>query len=168
MIFLLLLAFLTLGNPSFVSAEEAIRFGGDFKKYEKVLVEKVVSADYFILESGEKIKLIGIKAPQPPRRKEIEVDENHIIIHKENPIVTIEEKAMDFAKNLLEHKYVRLEFDNKTKDSIFLPDGTFVNAEIVRQVFANLNISPPNTKYSDELRKTYQEAPSEKRGLQGE
>ena len=49
MIFLLLLAFLTLGNPSFVSAEEAIRFGGDFKKYEKVLVEKVVSADYFFL-----------------------------------------------------------------------------------------------------------------------
>ena len=175
MIFLLLLAFLTLGNPSFVSAEEAIRFGGDFKKYEKVLVEKVVSADYFILESGEKIKLIGIKAPQPPRRKEIEVDENHIIIHKENPIVTIEEKAMDFAKDLLEHKYVRLEFDNKTKDSefrtlayVFLPDGTFVNAEIVRQGFANLNISPPNTKYSDELRKTYQEARSEKRGLQGE
>jgi len=170
----LLLTFLVLANPSFLFAGET-RQADDTKKYEKILIEKVVSADYFILESGEKIKLIGIKAPKPPRRKEIEVDANHIIVHKENPIISTDEKAMDFAKELLEGKYVRLEFDSEKKDGefrtfayAFLPDGTFVNAEILRQGFANLNISPPNTKYSDTLRKAYQEARSEKRGLQGE
>ena len=170
--------FLILANISLLSAEEEPLFNGfgDSKKYEKVLVEKVMSADYFLLSTGEQIKLIGIKAPSPPRRKEIEVDENHIVVRKEDdPNETIEEKAIHFAKELLEDHYIRLEFDNEKKDSAFrtlayafLPDGTFVNAEIVRQGFANLNISPPNTKYNEELRKAYQEARHEKRGLQGE
>jgi endonuclease YncB( thermonuclease family) len=49
-----------------------------------------------------------------------------------------------------------------------LDNELFVNAEILRQGFAFLQIRPPNTKYSKELREAYTEARLEKRGLQGE
>ncbi len=44
----------------------------------------------------------------------------------------------------------------------------FLNAEILRQGFANLSIRPPNMKFAKELREAYREARAEKRGLQGQ
>ena len=84
------------------------------------------------------------------------------------------DQAFNFIKELLEGKRVRLEFDEQKKDIdqktlayVFLiKTNLFVNKEILRQGFAYLHISPPNTKYENELKKAYKEAAQEQRGLQ--
>ena len=150
-------------------------FIGETTNYNSVLIDKVVRVDTIVLETGQKIKLIGLNAPELPKIKDAKVDSYGIIIEEVNPVTTIEEQALDFAKSLLEKKRVRLEFDVETKDRdfhtlayVFLPDGTLANVEIIRQGFADLKIMPPNTKYAKELRAAYQEARREKRGLRGE
>ncbi len=139
------------------------------------VVEKVVSAESLTLKDGRKIHLIGLNAPQTPRNRDIKRDSYGYVIKEVNPATTLEERAYDFAKSLLETKTIRLEYDITAKDEhfqtlayVFLPDGTFANAAILRQGYANLKIILPNTKYEVQLRAAYQEARREKRGLQGE
>ncbi len=148
---------------------------GNSKKYDHVMVKKVLTPEIFILETGEKIALIGMNAPPPPPRKNRERDEHGFIIEDKNPTTSLEQQALDFTKDLLEGKYVRLEFDIEQKNDeyltlayAFLEDKTFINAEIIKQGYANLKITPPNTKYANLLREAYQEARREKRGLQSE
>ena len=176
---ILITIFLIFGALSFFAydahCDSDILFGFQ-KKYDDVLVKHVFTADTLRLEDGKKVKLIGLIAPDRPKRKKIEYDSFGLPIKKKvNPTETIEEKALNFAQELLEGKRVRLEFDVQSKDSesktlayAFLADGTFVNAEILRNGFANLRIMPPNTKYASQLREAYQEARREKRGLRGE
>ncbi|MFA5005554.1 MAG: thermonuclease family protein, partial [Candidatus Omnitrophota bacterium] len=73
---------------------------------------------------------------------------------------------------LVEGKKVKLEFDIERRDRYgrllayaYLEDGTFVNAEIIRQGYASLMTYPPNVKYADMFLKLYQEARVNKRGL---
>lgn len=144
--------------------------------YEEIVVEEVLSVDIIRLENEEKIKLIGIKAPKTPPKEKIERDEKGIVVRRKDiSLKTLEESAFDFVDELLKGKKVRLEFDvhknspQGTPAYVFLvEDNSFVNAEVLRQGFAYLQISPPNTKYEQELRDAYQEARREKRGLQGE
>lgn len=148
----------------------------DRSKYQNVLVERVLSADTIVLEGGERIKLIGLKAPEAPRRPKIKYDKNGQPMEPEVlPENTFEEKAFAFTAHLLEGKFVRLEFDDQRKDENFtsvayvflVKDKTFANVEILRQGFADLQIRPPNFKYADQLRAAYREARREKRGMQG-
>jgi len=81
-------------------------------------------------------------------------------------------RAYEFTKKLVEGKRVSLEFDVERYDKykrllayVYLKDGTFVNAEIVKQGYASLMTIPPNAKYSNLLLKLYQEARANKRGL---
>ncbi len=145
------------------------------KKYENVLVARVVGADTIILENDERIRLIGLTVPNPPKKTALKKDKFGFPIEEFNPTTPIEEQALNFTKDLLEGQAVRLEFDEEQKNDnletlayVFLKDGTLANAEILRAGFANLKIVLPNTKYSQQLRSAYQEAKREKRGLQGE
>ena len=162
-------------NLSFAQSRLDTLLGEPKKEDEFFIVEKIISTDTLALDNQTRVKLIGLSAPNPPKEKEILRDSYGIIIENTNPETSLEEQAIDFAKSLLEKKRVRLEFDAENKDAdghllvyVFLTDGTFANAEILRQGFANLKIIQPNTKYADTLRKAYQEARKEKRGLQGE
>jgi len=145
------------------------------QKYEHVLVEKVLNTNTIILQGGEKVKLIGLKALEPPRKERTERDEFGFIAElPEDPISSLEEQAFSFAKNLLEGKHVRLEFDVRKKTSelhtcayIYL-DELLVNAEFLRQGFAHLQIAAPNLKHSELLRAAYREAREEKRGIHNE
>ena len=154
------------------------------EQYKDVIVEEVLSADILRLkgrvgEKGEIIKLIGLKAPKAPKKKGEDIDRNELgIVIKEpvTPLTPIEEKAFEFARELLEGQHVRIEFDadkegekHRTLAYVFLLENdVFVNTEILRHGFAHLSISPPNTKYADKLRDAYKEARKEQRGLQGQ
>lgn len=156
----------------------------DATQYKDVIVEKIRSTDTIVLKgknekNGEVIKLIGLRAPSAPKRKKIDVDRDQYGFIKEqnvSPLTPLEEQAYDFVKELLEGEHVRLEFDSNKKSENYstlayvflLDDDTFVNTEILRHGFAHLQIRPPNTKYTKQLREAYKEARSEKRGLQGE
>jgi len=154
------------------------------EQYKDVVVKEVRSADTIVLEGkvgekGEIIKLIGLRAPKPPRRKteDIKRDQFGLVIKEPvSPLTPIEEKAFEFTQELLEGRHVRLEFDADKKSEshatlayvFLLKDNIFVNTEILRHGFAHLSIRPPNTKYAKELRKAYKEARAEQRGLQGQ
>ena len=162
------------GTYTISKASEELFFQ-DQSEYQELLVVRVVSANTLVLENRERVVLIGLRAPEPPPRKEVEVDQHNIIVKKIDPEKSLEELSYNFAKDLLEGKKVRLEFDVQPKDDefntlayVFLPDGTMANAEILRQGYADLRTIPPNTKYADQLRAAYQEARKEKRGLQGQ
>ena len=139
------------------------------KSEEGLIVEKVLNADLILLQNGKKIRLIGLKAPQAPRQKNIQRDHfGNVIEPPVTPVKTIEERAFEYAKSLFNDKHVRLEYDIENKDEdfntyayVFLPDGTFANAEILRQGFANLELVPPNMKYAQTLREAYKEAHAE-------
>lgn len=172
----IVLFFLTIVclNQERVSAES--RFDSLLEPTVKknFVVERVLKADLLVLKDGQKIRLIGLNALRAPQRKDVKRDTYGIIIEEQNPEMTLEDQALEFAQKLLEKKHIRLEFDIESKDEnfytlayAFLEDGTFVNAEVLRQGFANLKITPPNMKYADSLREAYQEARREKRGLQG-
>ncbi len=150
-------------------------------KYKDVIVQEVISADTIIIENnfknGEKIKLIGLKAPEAPKKEKVQRSEYGFEVKKKvTPYTSIEEKAFEFTNNYLKGKHVRLEFDAEKQNENFIPiayvffteEDTLINAEILRQGYANLHIVQPNTKYADQLRQAYQEARREKRGLQGE
>ncbi len=160
-----------------VSAESILKsYLAGSSQYQEIAVKEVLSADVILLENEEKIKLIGLKAPEPPAREKIERDDKGFVIKKEGiPLKSLEQQSFDFARELMEGKKVRLEFDVR-KDNpegtpayvFLLEDGSFANAQILRQGFAYLQISPPNTKHEQQLREATQEAIREKRGLQGD
>jgi len=174
----ILLCGLTFGESNFEF------FFKDSAQYKDVVVEEILSTSTLRLkgaigEKGEVIKLIGLRAMKPPKNKtkNIKRDELRMVIKEPvTPLTPLEETAFEFARELLENQHVRLEFDadklgdeNKTLAYVFLLEGdTFVNTEILRHGFAHLSISPPNTKYADELREAYKEARREQRGLQGQ
>jgi len=163
-------------------AETAFESALGIQKSQEAIVQEVVSADTIVIESsfknGEKVRLIGLKAPEPPEREETkERDEfGFVIPEKARPFTPIEEEALNFATKLLEGKKVRLEFDvSKKNDELvttayvfLLDDNTFANQEILRQGYAHLSIQPPNLKYAEKLKEAYKEARQEKRGLQGQ
>lgn len=143
--------------------------------YQKIKVGRVLSADTIELENGERIRLIGLKAPKPPKKEKVKKDEFGFVIEDVDPWTTLDEEAFIFARRLLEGQYVRLEFDTERRNEraslayVFLiKDDLFANTEILRQGFADLQITPPNLKYADKLREAYREAKKEQRGLQAQ
>jgi micrococcal nuclease len=84
-------------------------------------------------------------------------------------------RSYNFTRKLVEGKRVRLEFDVERTDKyerllayVYLQDGTFVNAEILKQGYASLMTIPPNVKYADSFVKLFREAREDKRGLWSE
>ena len=81
-------------------------------------------------------------------------------------------EAAEFTKKLVEGKRIRLEFDIQQRDKygrllayVFLEDGTFVNAEIVKEGYAQVMTIPPNVKYQDLLLKIQEKARDNQKGL---
>jgi len=83
-------------------------------------------------------------------------------------------EALAYTVQLVEGKKVRLEFDKQRKDKqrrllayVYVGD-LMLNAEIVRQGYAQVVTSPPNVKYQEMLLQLQREAREAKRGLWGE
>jgi micrococcal nuclease len=161
---------------SAVRAEELFTHLSD--KYENVKVARVLKSDLILLDNGKKIRLIGVKAIDNlrPKQQDVERDKYGFVIEPPvDPATPVEERASDFAQDLLSNQKVKVEFDNQGLDEngytwgyVFLPDGTLANTEILRQGYAELQIQPPNLKYADQLRDAYREARQEKRGIHAE
>ena len=69
-------------------------------------------------------------------------------------------------------KRVRLEFDVDTFDQyrrtlayVYLGDGTFINAHMLKEGYATVLTVPPNVKYAEEFVKLARKARERKRGL---
>jgi len=146
-------------------------FGKSYN-YADILVERAVDGDTLKLENGERVRLIGIDTPEMHESDKLYRDSQRT----GQDVRTIQElgrRAYEFTKKLAEGKRVSLEFDVEKYDKydrllayVYLKkDGTFVNAEIIKQGYASLMTIPPNAKYADLFLKLYQEARNNKRGL---
>ncbi|MCU0651028.1 MAG: thermonuclease family protein [Candidatus Omnitrophica bacterium] len=149
------------GNTQFSSAGS----------YDNVFVSRVVDGDTLALSGGEKVRLIGIDTPEMHESDKLYRDSKK----SGQDVKTIQalgRKSYAFTRSLVEGKNVRLEFDVEKRDKynrllayVYLPDGTFVNAEIVKQGYASLLTYPPNVKHADEFRILYRQAREKKSGL---
>ena len=126
----------------------------------EALVRWVADGDTVRISTGEYVRYIGIDTPE--------------LHHPKKPVQFYGREAAEFNRHLVEGKKIRLEFDVERHDKfhrllayVYLPDGTFVNAELVRQGYARLMTFPPNVKYADLFRKLQTEAREAKRGLWG-
>lgn len=150
----------------------SIPFGESYN-YTDILVTRAVDGDTLKLENGERVRLIGMDTPEMHESNKLYRDASHQ--HQDVGVIqALGRRAYQFTKGLVEGKNVSLEFDVERHDKygrilayVYLKDGTFVNAEIVKQGYASLMTIPPNVKYADLFQKLYKEAREKKRGLWG-
>lgn len=142
--------------------------------YDRVLVAEAIDGDTLRLKDGEKVRLIGIDTPEMHESGKLYRDSRKS--GKDARIIqAMGRRAAAFTRELVEGKYVRLEFDVEKRDKykrllayVYLEDGTFVNARIIGAGYASVMTYPPNVKYSEEFLRLYREARSEKAGLWNE
>ena len=121
-------------------------------------VLKVIDGDTVVTSDGQKIRYIGIDTPE--------------IYYSRNSAEYFGYQAKDFNKKLVKGKNVKLEFDSEHFDKydralayVYLEDGTFVNAELVKEGYARVMTIEPNTKYADLFKRLEKEAKAKKLGM---
>ena len=123
-------------------------------------LERVVDGDTIVVAGGHHIRLIGVDTPETkdPRR----------------PVQCFGREASAFLTDLLPRGTgVRLVGDVEARDvydrtlayAYRLPDGLFVNADLVRQGYARVLTIPPNVAHTDELVVLAEQAREAGRGL---
>ena len=133
------------------------------KSSEYLPVTKVVDGDTFWADNdtkdGVKVRLIGVDAP-----------ESKNVFKKKIGYYGKEAKA--YLTTLLSGKNVKLVCDVDSLDQygrtlayVYLEDGTFVNADLMKNGYAMLMTIPPNVKFADEFLKLQKEARENNRGL---
>lgn len=125
-------------------------------------VVKVIDGDTFWVadDNGRfKVRFIGIDAPETRNTR----------WKQKGPLA---KEAKNFVKQLTDNKRVRLELDVQKKDRyerilayIYLADGTFLNAELVKKGYAVVDTYPPNVKYVDLFVEMQQEAKAKRLGV---
>ena len=130
---------------------------GDFD-----VVERVVDGDTLLLQSGERVRLIGVDTPETK--------------HPSKPVQYFGKEASAFTRRMVEGKRVRLEFDQanaaqghkdrygRTLAYVFLEDGTLLNAEIIKQGYGHAYTQFPFSRM-EEFRRLEREAREQGRGL---
>jgi micrococcal nuclease len=148
-----------------------IRASGAGGNYDAVFVERAVDGDTLKLSNGERVRLIGIDTPEMHESEKLYRDSRKSG-QDAATIQALGKKSYAFTRSLVEGKTIRLEFDVEKRDKYkrllayaYLPDGTFVNAEIVKQGYASLMTYPPNVKHVDEFQQLYRQARENKVGL---
>jgi micrococcal nuclease len=118
---------------------------------EEVFVYEVIDGDTFLISTGDRIRLIGIDAPEKDQQYYSEAKER--------------------LSGLLKNKRVTIKKDKEDKDSYrrllryVYADDVFVNLELVEEGYARVLIIPPNSKYESELRKAEYEAKESELGI---
>lgn len=134
--------------------------GGD-PNGEWVLVTEVVDGDTIYVGRGwrsTKVRLIGVDTPET--------------VHPEKPVEFFGPEASEFTKRQLDGKKVRLEFEpsNQYDDYgrllayVLLLDGTYFNAELIKQGYARVIAPSPFHRY-EEFRSYEREARVKGSGL---
>jgi micrococcal nuclease len=124
------------------------------------LCTRVIDGDTIIVNidgKEERVRLIGVDTPET--------------VHPSKPVEYFGKEASEFTKRMVEGKKVRLEFDWQRRDKygrllayIYLEDGTFLNAEIIKQGYGFAYTRFP-FKYLEEFRQYEREARENGRGL---
>jgi len=136
-----------------------------------VYVTKAIDGDTIKLATGEHVRLIGIDTPESRYNSKVERDSARS--RKDiKAILKMGKEASLFTRQLTEGKKVKLEFDAQKRDRygrllayVYLEDGTFVNARVIEEGYAQVMTIPPNVKYADMFLRSQVEARKNGRGL---
>lgn len=119
-----------------------------------VKVIKVIDGDTIIIEGGQKVRYIGINAPENTSKVECFGQESTLK-----------------NKELVENQQVRLEKDVSESDRygrllrfVYVGD-TLVNETLVKEGFAQVSTFPPDTRFQENFRLAQIKATDQKRGL---
>ena len=130
------------------------------KQSNQVKVIRVIDGDTFEIEGGQKVRLIGVDAPES--------------VHPKKPVECYGEISSKVLKQLLEEKTVILEKDVSDTDRygrllryVFL-DGVNINQYLVKEGFAYASSYPPDISQQDLLTVLQAEARVLNKGLWGE
>lgn len=119
-------------------------------------VAKVIDGDTIVLENGEKVRYIGINAPEITKRdcfgNEAKKKNESLVLHKE---VILEKDVSE------RDKY------NRLLRYVYLADGTFINKTLVEEGYAYASSYPPDISRQEELLEAQREAQKNKKGLWG-
>lgn len=142
-----------------------------FSQNNPLAVTRAVDGDTLQLSNGEKVRLIGIDTPESSNNSKIRRDAKRTG-RDAKEIIRMGKDSAAFTRDLVQGKNVMLEFDVRQRDKygrllayVFLEDGTFVNAEIIKAGYAQTMTIPPNVKYQELLSKLQKEARGQKKGL---
>lgn len=133
-----------------------------YSNYDYYPIKKVVDGDTFWIddgsEKGTKVRLIGVDTPE--------------INHTQKPVEHFGAEASEYVKELLEGKLVRLEYDVGKYDRykrvlayVYLEDGTFLNAHLLKKGYARIMTIPPNVKHAEYFLKLEKTARRKKKGM---
>lgn len=121
------------------------------------IILRVVDGDTLLLDGDERVRLIGVNTPESvdPRR----------------PAEFFGQEASAFTRRRAEGKRARLAYDQERRDRygrtlayVYLEDGTFLNAEIIRQGYGHAYTRFP-FHYQDDFLRYQREARENRRGL---
>ena len=121
---------------------------------ETATVVRVIDGDTIIIDTGQRVRYIGIDTPEVYPQQE-----------------AYGREAWQTNRRLVEGKKVHLERDVSQTDKYgrllryVYVDGVFVNAELVRQGLAEAKAYPPDIKYQDILEQLEKEARQARRGM---
>jgi micrococcal nuclease len=147
-----------LRDPSFRERTDS----GGLSRYAHVA--RVIDGDTLALDDGERVRLIGVDTPET--------------VHPSKNVQPFGKQATAFTRGLVLGKRVRLDYDpanahdghkdkyRRTLAYVFLPDGSLLNAEIIRQGYGFAYTRFPFQRL-DEFRRYEREAWEESRGLWG-
>jgi micrococcal nuclease len=123
-------------------------------------VKRAIDGDTLLLINGEKVRLIGVDTPETK--------------HPKKPAEYFGREAYLFTKQMIDGKEARFEFDRQKRDRyrrllayVYLLDGTFLNAEIIKQGYGKA-YTKFRFKYMEEFRRYEREAKENRRGLWGQ
>ncbi len=127
-----------------------------------VVVKRVIDGDTIELVGGERVRYLGIDAPELHRKikgRWVRVEE------------PFSEEAYDFNRDFVEGKGVRLEFDREIRDryqrllaTVFVGDE-MINVELIEAGLVRVRTYPPNSRYEELFEQEEQRARTEKKGL---
>jgi micrococcal nuclease len=121
---------------------------------------RVIDGDTIVVEIGgqeEKVRLIGVDTPET--------------VNPKKPVEYFGKEASEFTRKMVEGRQVRLEYDWQTRDKygrllayVYLENGTFLNAEIIKQGYGFAYTRFP-FKHLDDFRQYERDARENNRGL---
>ena len=119
----------------------------------------VLDGDTIIIDGGEKVRYAGLNTP-----------ETH---HPDKLPEYCGQEAFEANRRLVAGKTVRLEFDERRRDkygrllAYVYVDSLFVNAELIRQGYAQVSTYKDNQRHHDDFTRLQQSAIAARRGMWG-
>lgn len=142
--------------------------------YSQNTVIKVYDGDTFQIETGEKVRLLGIDTPEKWESSKLDKDSERTFKDKE-AIKKLGQLASEYAEALLLNKTVILKADSTNSDKdrygrllryAYLEDGSLFNLKIIQDGYAYAYTKYP-VIYIEEFLKAQTEARENNRGLWG-